>query len=54
MVPIEGNWTAVDTSSAASNPQGFREAVKDTGEVGFVLAAAMDMVTASMPLGARV
>ncbi|MDP3674459.1 MAG: hypothetical protein Q8R44_05120 [Novosphingobium sp.] len=37
VVPIDGNWTAVETSSAASNPQGFREAVRDTGEVGFVL-----------------
>lgn len=37
VVPINANWTAIQTSSAASNSQGFREAIRDTDEVGFVL-----------------
>jgi hypothetical protein len=37
VVPINGNWTAAESSSAASNAQAFREAVRDSDQVGFVL-----------------
>ncbi|CAA9498814.1 MAG: hypothetical protein AVDCRST_MAG91-935 [uncultured Sphingomonadaceae bacterium] len=37
IVPLNGNWTAVEGSSARSNPVAFREALSDAGEVGFVL-----------------
>lgn len=35
--PLEANWTAVMTSSRASNPTGFRDAVANTCRVGFTL-----------------
>jgi len=34
---LSGNWTAVEHSSARSNPAGFAEALADTDQVGFVL-----------------
>lgn len=34
-VPLDGNWTAIQTSSAATNPTGFRNAVRDAERVGF-------------------
>ena len=35
--PLNGKWTAVETSSAQSNPAAFREAVENADRVGFVL-----------------
>jgi len=35
--PLDGNWTAVMTSSALTNPSGFRDAVANAERVGFVL-----------------
>lgn len=35
--PLNANWTAVETSSARTNPQAFREALANAGHVGFVL-----------------
>ena len=35
--PLNGNWTAVQTSSARSNPAAFRAAVANADQVGFVL-----------------
>lgn len=35
--PLDGNWTAVLTSSRANNPTGFQAALDDTENVGFVL-----------------
>ena len=37
VAPLAGNWTAVTTSSAQSNPAGFRDAVENADQVGFVL-----------------
>jgi hypothetical protein len=37
VAPLNANWTAVMTSSAASNPAGFRDAIANADEVGFVL-----------------
>jgi hypothetical protein len=37
VVPLNGNWTAVETSSARTNPEGFRDAVANADQVGFVL-----------------
>jgi hypothetical protein len=37
VVPLDGNWTAVMTSSARSAPAAFREAIAEADEVGFVL-----------------
>lgn len=37
IAPFTGNWTAVQSSSARSNPAAFRAALADAGEVGFVL-----------------
>lgn len=37
VAPLNGLWTAVETSSARTNPIGFREAVADADQVGFVL-----------------
>ncbi len=37
VVPLNGNWTAVETSSASSNPAGFRAAIANADQVGFVL-----------------
>jgi hypothetical protein len=37
IAPLGANWTAVGTSSARSNPAGFRDAVANADEVGFVL-----------------
>ena len=34
-VPLDGNWTAVQTSSATSNPQAFQDALRDADRVGF-------------------
>lgn len=34
-VGLNENWTAVQTSSAASNPQGFRDAIQNAERVGF-------------------
>jgi hypothetical protein len=35
--PLNGHWTAVFNSSARSNPRGFRDAIVDADQVGFVL-----------------
>ena len=35
--PLDGEWTAVMTSSASSNPDGFRAALINAERVGFVL-----------------
>ena len=35
--PLDGNWTAVMTSSARTNPAGFRAALAEADQVGFVL-----------------
>jgi hypothetical protein len=37
VAPLNANWTAVQTSSAKSNPSAFLAAVSDSDEVGFVL-----------------
>ncbi|MGI8981436.1 MAG: hypothetical protein ACR2FY_19595 [Pirellulaceae bacterium] len=34
-VPLEGNWTAVQTSSATTSPKKFQEAIRDAERVGF-------------------
>ena len=34
-VGLDENWTAVQTSSAASNPKAFRDAIRDADRVGF-------------------
>ena len=36
-VPLDGEWTAVMSSSRSSYPKGFRDALADTCRVGFVL-----------------
>ena len=35
--PLDANWTAVMTSSARTNPLGFRDAIANADQVGFVL-----------------
>jgi hypothetical protein len=35
--PLTGNWTAVQSSSARSNPAAFRDAAANADQVGFVL-----------------
>lgn len=35
--PLDGNWTAVETSSAKKNPAEFRVALAEADRVGFVL-----------------
>jgi hypothetical protein len=37
IAPLDANWTAVLRSSARTNPHGFREAIADADQVGFVL-----------------
>lgn len=37
VAPLNANWTAVQTSSARTNPAGFREAIVNADQVGFVL-----------------
>jgi hypothetical protein len=37
VAPLNANWTAVQTSSARSNPSAFLAAVSESDEVGFVL-----------------
>jgi len=37
VAPLNGNWTAVQTSSARTNPAAFRDAVAEADQVGFVL-----------------
>ena len=37
VAPLNGNWTAVQTSSARTNPEGFRDALANADQVGFVL-----------------
>ncbi len=37
IAPLNGNWTAVETSSARTNPEGFRDALANADQVGFVL-----------------
>ncbi len=37
VAPLNGPWTAVETSRAATSPAAFRQAVASAGEVGFVL-----------------
>jgi hypothetical protein len=37
VAPLSGNWTAVERSSARSNPAAFQAALADAGQVGFVL-----------------
>ena len=34
-VPLDGLWTAVVSSTATTNPKGFRDAVRDAERVGF-------------------
>ena len=34
---LDGNWTSVLSSSRTNNPDAFREALENTGRVGFVL-----------------
>ena len=37
VAPLNANWTAVQTSSARSNPAAFRDALANADQVGFVL-----------------
>ncbi len=37
IAPLSGNWTAVQSSSAQTNPAGFRSALANADQVGFVL-----------------
>ncbi len=37
VAPLNGNWTAVRTSSARNNPAAFHDAVANADQVGFVL-----------------
>jgi hypothetical protein len=37
VAPLNDNWTAVETSSARTNPRGFYGAIAETDQVGFVL-----------------
>jgi hypothetical protein len=37
VAPFSGKWTAVMTSSSYSNPGGFRRALANADQVGFVL-----------------
>ena len=37
VAPLSANWTAVMTSSARTNPYGFRDALANADQVGFVL-----------------
>jgi hypothetical protein len=37
VAPLNGNWTAVQTSSARTNPGAFRAALANADQVGFVL-----------------
>jgi hypothetical protein len=37
IAPLSGNWTAVQVSSARTNPDGFADAVANADQVGFVL-----------------
>ena len=37
VAPLDGPWTAVETSSARTNPAGFRAALAGADQVGFVL-----------------
>ena len=37
VAPLSANWTAVQTSSVRTNPSGFRDALENADQVGFVL-----------------
>jgi hypothetical protein len=37
VAPLDGNWTAVQSSSARSDPRAFRAALAEADQVGFVL-----------------
>jgi len=37
IAPLSGNWTAIESSSARTNPVAFRDAVAGADQVGFVL-----------------
>jgi hypothetical protein len=37
VAPLNGGWTAIETSTAATAPAAFREAVANADQVGFVL-----------------
>lgn len=37
VAPLNGNWTAVQTSSARTNPAAFQDALANADQVGFVL-----------------
>ena len=37
VAPLDALWTAVETSSARTNPAGFRAALADADQVGFVM-----------------
>jgi hypothetical protein len=37
VAPLDGNWTAVQSSTARSNPAAFRAALAGADRVGFVL-----------------
>ncbi len=36
-VPLNGKWTAIQTSSASSNPSAFADAIREADRVGFTL-----------------
>ncbi len=37
IAPLTGNWSAVQSSTARTNPAGFRNALANADQVGFVL-----------------
>lgn len=37
VAPLDGAWTAIQTSTAASAPEALREAIADADQVGFVM-----------------
>jgi hypothetical protein len=37
VAPLTGNWTAVQSSTARTNPAGFTAAIAEADQVGFVL-----------------
>ena len=37
IAPLSGDWTAIETSSARTNPRAFAEAIAEAERVGFVL-----------------
>ena len=43
IAPLTGNWSAVQSSTARTNPAAFRAALADAGEVGFVLGGGVGL-----------